>query len=89
MPTPDINLNLFLPRGLVKNNTIFSHFMKIQFRIFEIMKERFVGERKIHLPGAQNTVSVLYFQQTFLCSWNHLLYFIDLQRLQPLLIIST
>lgn len=83
MPTLDINLNQFLPRGLVKNNTIFSHFMKIQFRIFEFMKERFVGERKIHLlgAGAQSRVSVLYFWQTFLCSLNHLLYFPDLQRL--------
>lgn len=63
MPTLDINLNHFLPRGLVKNNTIFSHFMKIQFRIFEFMKESFVGERRIHLPGAgaQRCMSVLYF----------------------------
>lgn len=50
MPTLGIYFNLFLPRGLVKENANFLHFMKTQLRIFEFMRERCLCEGQCRFP---------------------------------------
>lgn len=50
MPTLDINFNLFLPRFLLKEDSIFLHFMKMQLRILKFKRERSLHEGQCCFP---------------------------------------